>query len=525
ARVFVPLLFVFLSYQAGYVMFAAIFCAARFLRLSFGGDHGEKPQAPAGGAGGSLVPGPVVRFLRNVRASAGPVLASTALASAVCPQAAAQVALRTVTAAAQQTGYGLGLLDPGLFVGFPLIAETGFGVRAQVSPVEWAVFLLGLAVLAACALRRGTSGFPDRDLSGMRALCVLFAGFMFAYLAGYRLMGDDYRVWKFVSSAALPVSFVPAVLLVSSVREAARGREGRTWAACALAAAALAVPQLAYRNPSGPRTSLMNASSLTPIIETVSAALHFDRGQELLIFDFSSMEHVFAAMIVSQYSGVGRVRFVSAPYFGEALDDYLVYAERGAPVYSDRAYPDLYRGSPVALPDEFTVFRYDPFMLRSGGAVSYYGLYRFTFMPGVRGVGVRILVPQRLRGRDLVVRISFSDGMDGLDPACARPVAREAGTPPGDAVGRVGGAFLLPVPGKSQTDGHIGLILNFPDYPVTDPTDGRAWASPVPRNCMFRFDSVELLPPEDGPGGAEGRGRASAVEDPSSAGHGSAGAQ
>ncbi|MDR1080097.1 MAG: hypothetical protein LBQ79_03855, partial [Deltaproteobacteria bacterium] len=40
ARVFVPLLFVFLSYQAGYVMFAAIFCAARFLRLSFGGDHG-----------------------------------------------------------------------------------------------------------------------------------------------------------------------------------------------------------------------------------------------------------------------------------------------------------------------------------------------------------------------------------------------------------------------------------------------------------------------------------------------------
>jgi hypothetical protein len=506
AGVFFPLLFLMLSYQAGFFLFAALFAAARFLLLRLSADAGAAGVGSyvTGGVTDGSPSGIVAGIVRNAWSACRPVIVSLALAAAVSPQTAAQLAGRTFSAAVQTAGYGVGFLDPMLFAGFPLIAETGFGVFADVGSARWAAFLAAFGFLAAYVLRAGAAVFPGRDLSGMKTLSVLFALLLLSYLAGFAAMGDDYRVWKFVSLTALPLSFVPGALLVTAVHAASRGKRRLGWIACAVFAAAVAFPQLAYRNPAGQRASLRHVRSLLPIAEAVRAALEFDRESGLVVFDFSSIERTFAAMVVSQYSDVGRVRFVNAPYFGEAVMDYLPYAERGVPVYSDMNYPDLYRGGPVDISGDFTVFRYDSAAFRRKGGVSYRGIWPFTWFAGERRVGMRILVPEALSGRDLAVRISFTEGMDGRDGSCRGPLAREAHSPPSEGTGREDGVFLLRVPRDRQRAGHVRLTLEFPELPVRHPPDG-LWGSGYSSLCRYRFRSVELTADKE-PAGEDTKG-------------------
>ncbi|MDR1038942.1 MAG: hypothetical protein LBR80_01990 [Deltaproteobacteria bacterium] len=507
ARLFFPLLYIFLTYQAGYLMFASIAAAAAFLRMRFeaanpgaGGPAAESGHARNGDRGF------LAGALKDTWSAAWPVIAATAVAAAVVPQAAAQVALRTVSAAIQTSGYGLHLLDPGLFAGFPLIAEGGnFGVMAGVSGLEWAVFLASFGALCLISLRRRMAAFPGRDLEGMRTMALLFVLFLGAYLFAFAWKGDDYRIWKFVSLTALPLSFTPAALLVSSVFAVFRGNWRRTLAACAMMAAVAAAPQVMYRDPLGPRAAIQDMRSLLPLAEAVQAALEYDRDRQLVLFDFLTMERAFAALVVSQYSGVYRVAAVFPNYFGSFVPNYFKMAERGAPVYSDRVYPALFKGNNAATPREFTVFRYDMDIMRKGGAVSFTGFEAYTRRPNRRIARIRILPPERLLGRDLVVRITFARGLDGLDPSCGRPTAREALAAPDEAVGREGGEFLVPAPAGWQKGGYIELLLDFPDLPPIPRHDGAAWdPKHAPPVCGFSVDAVELFPREAAREDAEG---------------------
>jgi hypothetical protein len=517
ARAFFPLLYLFMCYQAGYLMFAAIFAAAAFLWRVFGGPGAGAadgapaagdPPAPRAAGGGARLRRSVGRVFPNAWAAARTTLGATVLCAAASPQTAWQVASRTFSAASQTLGWGVGFLDPGLFAGFPLIADSPFGLGPDASPAAWAVFLAAFALLCTGGIKRAAPSFAG-DVAGLKALAALFVAFIVAYLASFASMGDDYRVWKFASMTALPLSFMPAAMLVRAARASRL-----SWAVFAAAAGAAAFPVLAYRSPEGKRANVQDVKSLLPLAETVAAALDYDRDAELVVFDFSSVERTFAAMAVSQYSGVRRVRFVAAPYFGEALPDYLAFAAAGAPVYSDRTYPALFDGGAAVTPGDFTVYRYGRDVLGRTGAVSFYGVKGFTRMPNRRGVKLRILVPEELRGLGLAVRISFDKGMDGLWPSCVGPTAREERHGRDRAVGREGGEFLIRVPPEGQRDGFIGLYLEFPDLPAVPSYEHAVQSAYAPSDCRYSFAAVELSPDGEAASraGDPGRGEPAAKE-------------
>jgi hypothetical protein len=506
-RVFFPLLYLFLCYQAGYILLALAAVWAKLLRGLFSGA-----AAGPGGVGAVRPEGRTRRPFLSRAASglwlaARPVLAATVAAAAVSPQTAVQVIERTVSAALQAEGFGVGLLDPLLLSGVPFPTDWPFGQRPGVSAIGWIVFLAALGAACAVALRRGAAAIPGRDAAGFKAALLYFATLLASYLGAFAWRGDVYSVWKALSLTALPLSFLPTAILASALFAAFRGRGRPFAAACAFLAAALSVAHAFHGGPGEERRQIKDMRSLLPVYGAVEAALDFDRGKDLVVFDFSEPERNFAAMVVSQYRQYrarGRVAFVDEDIYRTSVLDYLGIAESGAPVYSDRLYPGLYRGSAEPTPPEFTVYRYDAGILRRYGAVSFSGIEPYTRNPNRRSVKLRILVPSGLSGRDLLVRVSFAEGLEGTDPSCAPPTAREEGAPPSDAVAREGGEFLIRAPAGWQRSGSLRLALDFPELPLSPRPDGVAWDWRDPPACRYRFDAVEVFP--DGPPPGEGGG-------------------
>jgi hypothetical protein len=520
ARLFFPFLYLFMCYQAGYFMFAAVCGLASVMSIRFG--EGWRPEGPEDGSDGQhkvsgadeclTFPGAsVLSILRLIWRAARPFLAVTAASAAVSPQTAYQVVTRTFSAAAQTDGYGLNFLDPGLFAGFPLIADGGyFGIRTDVAWTWWAVFLGAMGVLCVIALRRCVKVFPGRELAALKSLSLLFLLLLAGYLVAYGLKGDDYRVWKFVSLTALPVSFLPAALLVTAVHEAFRFKRSLPWYFCLLSATLISLPHMAYINPLGPRASIQNMRSLLPLSIVVEEALRYDRDTELVLFDFMTIERNFAAMVISQYSGIERIGFLNGVYFGGTVEDYFKHAERGAPVYSDRKYPDLFKGRTVLAPSQFTAFRYDINLMRRGGAVAYTGLERFTMNPIRRNVKIKILPPENFVGHDLIVRLRFAKDQDGMDPSCGKVTAREENSSSEHAVERSGGSDLeIRAPAKWQRAGYINLILELADLPESPRSDGHAWDRKNPPVCRYGYEAIEVYPDVAPSDSKEGGGRAS----------------
>jgi hypothetical protein len=489
-RLFFPLLYIFMSYQACYLMFAALAGAALFLRALFA----EGAGAAKGAAPPIARPAFAARAAGAFRKAAVPVLAATFLAAAVCPQAALQVAERTVSAALQTSGYGLGLLDPGLFAGFPLIEETAFGVRGKVTFLGWAAFFCAFAVLCAIVLRRRSAGFAGADRPGLRAAAALFAVCLAAYLTAFAWKGDVYQIWKFVTMAALPLSFMPAALLSLAVYGAAGGK-GKTFAAgLALAAALVALPHLMYVGLRGPRASFNGAASLVPVLTLMENFLGKGRGEDMAVVDFRLPDFNFAAALVAQYGHVRQVGFVNGVYLLPSSSDYLEFVEAGAPVYSDRQYQGLYMGSLKPPAAGFTVYRYAPEDLRRQGAVAMSGVEPYTRCAAQKSVRLRILPPQRLRGRDLEARITFQEKEAGLELFRGTATVREELDPPGDSVPFLGAEARLAVSKERQASGYVNLILLLPARPDLPKAEGRERSEDVRSPCMYRIDKVELRP-------------------------------
>ncbi|MDR3154919.1 MAG: hypothetical protein LBW85_11805, partial [Deltaproteobacteria bacterium] len=487
-RLFFPLLYIFMSYQACYLMFAALAGAALFLRALFA----EGAGAAQGAAPPIARPAFAARAAGAFRKAGAPVLAATFLAAAACPQAARQVAERAVSAAVQQAGYGLGLLDPRLFAGYPLIEESPFGIWTDVYLLDWVAFSVSFAVLCLIALRKRAAAFTGADRASLKAASALFAALLAVYLAAFAWKGDVYQIWKFVTMTALPLSWVPAVLLILAVYGAAGGKGKQFSAGLSLAAALVALPHLMYDSPRGPRASFNDAMSLVPVLKLLEDFLGKGRGEDTVIVDFRAPDLNFPAALVAQYGHVRRVRFVNGIYFLPSTAEYLDFVEEGAPVYSDRQYEGLYSGSLKPPASGFTVYRYAPDDIRRKGAVSMDGLEPYSRRAVRKIVRLRALVPQALRGRDLEAKITFQENEAGLRSSCGTATVRDGLASPDDSVPFRGAEVSIRVPVEWQKSGYFNLIAEFPSLRTVRQEGGTAWAYHDPTPCSYMFDKVEL---------------------------------
>jgi hypothetical protein len=496
-RVCVPILFIFLCYQASFFLFCALASLSLFLYRAFGGGAAPPEAGAAASPPAAGVPG---RAARLAIASALPVLASVLACAALSPVGALEAVDRLFSAASQTAGFGLGLLPPLLFAGFPTLAEGPFGLREDVRAVEWALFLAAFTFLWRLSLRRTAARFPGRDAACMSATASVFGLCLCAYLALFAWKGDVYQFWKLVTMTALPLSFVPAALLLTGLYVAVRGRAGRFAVALAASALLCAAPRGLYTSPGGPLAEAGYPSPLRPLSIAVDMAFDANPGPQEIVFDLSTAVKTAASALAAQYRAEGKLHFTGGGYFITPANDYMTPVARGAVLFSDRLYPGLYGGTEGTRAESSGLYRYLPEDLARSGAVEFHGFKRFGRSPNQPVVSVGVLVPEAMLDSDLNLKVAVRrEGGDG-EAACGGETAREALSPPEEAVPLADGAFRLRIPAPGRKGGFIGLVLRFPSLPASAGTpDGNGGAG-ASAGCGYVVGDVEITPVSGPPG-------------------------
>jgi hypothetical protein len=207
AAIFVPVFYIFLSYQGGYVGFAVMIGANAGLWALFNGDSVGKTS----------------RWLWALKLGLMITAGLTAVACLLEPTTALHLASRTKAVVVQDAGWTLPLLNPLMFSGLPIFTESPFRLEEIpgqniLSAAFWLVFfLLIVAVLLYYCIRLidNNTYYKFRNNKGNIFSVASFYGVsLILYLLIFLINGNSYQIWKFVSYFSLPVSFVPFSLLI-----------------------------------------------------------------------------------------------------------------------------------------------------------------------------------------------------------------------------------------------------------------------------------------------------------------------
>ena len=167
----------------------------------------------------------------------------------------------------------------------------------------------------------------------MKAVFVLYFLSLCAYLLAFRIFGDVYKFWKLSTYMALPLSFVPAALLLGSLRGFFAGPGPFRLASVLFLALALWGGWGVF-GPSGTK-AFGGRIPLFPLFAALHDAHELDNDKKRIIYDFNHPNSNFAAAVLA--SGEPQEKVVAGgTYFFQRNDDYLDKLEPGAVYYSDR---------------------------------------------------------------------------------------------------------------------------------------------------------------------------------------------
>jgi hypothetical protein len=521
-RVFFPVLFLFMGYQAGFPVLLCLAAGIAALAAAAGASSDPAGASAAAGGGevaalarasaapdggiaapdGELAASPVTAE-RRPRAAARPAAAAmralapfalAALAACVLsPQTAAWTAGRLVSAASQVSGERPGFLSPALFSGIPVLGPGFPGGLAGGSAAGWAAALAGF--LGLWAVGRGALAPGGR--SGLDAMCALAVLSCFGYLGAYSAKGDSYQLWKLAAMTALPLSFLPAALACHAAKRAA----GSPAAALALPLALLAAALFARAVARAPGEEGGWPRPLSPLISEVSRINREGAGGAAAVFDLSAPEGNMAALELSAPSAARELLAVKGAYFIPDHEDYLGLVHGGAAFYTDRDFGEGPYGSsfrPARGP--FRLFRWDPERFLERGALSWKGFYRFTGDLLRPEASVSVMPPARLAGADAELSVTLDIRKGAGDPRCRRVIAAVHG-PGGEAAS--GPSELdaprleVRIPAAAFRDGPATVRLAFPGFALASPEEisARRGAAdgPRPPAPLFGTDPEDLL--------------------------------
>jgi hypothetical protein len=477
-KFFFPLFFIFMTYQAAYVVYALVLLLALFAN-----DFFEKSKE-------SLFNIKRITSIikNNLKVLCGCVVAGIV----VCPEIAVQMVMRTISAATQKDGYGLRLLDPILFSGIPSVIDmariTGTSTTSYLS---YAVFLPIIFLLLWICLK-----FRNQDISYQQFNSKIKASFSlyiicyFVYLAAYIILGNLYQVWKFVSYMSLPLAFIPFCLLFCAIKYVTRrGRASFILLSAVSIIVISIVPLLKVLSPGYLDRRGNNLRSLTPMISTFLMVHDYDKNVPRVIFDLYDMKRDYAAAAISQHLRK-EMGFLEDLYFIPRVRDYFKFFTKDAVIYSDRSYEGLYNGVANPLPPMFTIYRYTYDDVRMMGAAKYSGFDEFSRKVLHEYLNVSVIMPRRFIGKDSTLRV-YIDKRDFYQKSLCQkfdfiPIVK------GEHIAIEGDIkdFSILIPKEWVTNGYLNFNLHFPGIFTT--TRYNNFLVDDKSECSFRLLGVEI---------------------------------
>jgi hypothetical protein len=217
---FIPFFFLFLSYRGGFFAYISIVIIASVsIKVLYNANKST------------------FKLIKSaIWSSASLFFGLTALSFLLAPVAAIMLIIRTIEVAQKIVGWIVPFLNPWTISGLPIYEPsffTHFQGPTNLQVIYWLIFLAIVIFLSVYVSRkelvRDNSGkwpnlvfsFGSRQFSNgyqtiWPAVTTYFVS-VIVYLAAFKIIGNQYQVWKFAAYTALPLSFVPLALLVKTL--------------------------------------------------------------------------------------------------------------------------------------------------------------------------------------------------------------------------------------------------------------------------------------------------------------------
>ncbi|MDR1577966.1 MAG: hypothetical protein LBT86_07055 [Deltaproteobacteria bacterium] len=500
AQFFIPVFYLFLSYQGAFAAYAFFLALAGVVVYYFRqGRQGREADA-----------GKILAWAKRVGRSlkgARPVLVATLFSFLLAPFMAWHLYARTLEVALRSSGWRISFVNPWLLSGLPIYRPQFFTQLTDQAPVYgyllFFVILVGLGYLVNRSVKNEDNesdplNSKQIDIKAIKSLISLLIISIVIYIFGYYIFDNRYHVWKFISYMGLPLAFVPMALLALLVVLLSRRRQralarGLVFGSVALLTLVLGVgldnlkdltkvPKVYY----GSMSAKSFLSVLRKIIFTAEPGTHF-------MVNFTDLaDTLFAAEFFKnnskyKFSLMNRNLFFNAnEFFPIILSKKSKYI-----IISDRNYDKLYNNS-QGKREIRRLYVNDPAWVSAYGYVDIQGVDRARdWRVNKDWVLLKILVPEALRGENALLTVKIKNGSPNL--AACRPKARLAIAAQGEkgiwedlTFNEDIGAIKTLVQGSITGEGLIiASVLLAGDFKGSED-------SPSSPDCAYYFQGVEL---------------------------------
>jgi hypothetical protein len=422
-KLFLPLFCLLIAYQGGYGVYAGVLVCVGALSAFL---NCEKPSLGA-------------RLSAALKIGLLPVLLVTVLCMVVMPGFGHEFIVRLRLEYQQSTGWSLPFLSPLLFLGVPYYSQHLLLPSSDISidkaniipyiPLILSVIFLTIGVNHKRFIFFINKSSADKCLRERKniitTLSLAYLVGVVIYLASYLRYGHLYKVWKFVSFTALPLSFIPISLLVLLIIWLSINFKLQ-WLRKSFCIFCLAIYLCLFVQMPGllmlPHT-YYGILSARPFINDLFAVQSKIQENKTLLVDLIGFGKMTIVPLILKNNKNLKINFIypagtfaSNPFYNYSVDEDTI-------IISDVYYPKIYRAKEIP-PSIYEMYFYDFNQLEKMGMASINtGVipYDWKTSPTGDAMVVAIKIPLELRG--LPLKFSMDVGPDpGTDSQNCRDI-------------------------------------------------------------------------------------------------------
>jgi hypothetical protein len=403
-RLFFPLFSLFLSYQAGYPLFAAIIISIGFLSVFL---HTK----------GTFLPRAIFSAKKNVL----PVLAATAASFVLMPGVAYHLANRLEEVYLQKAGWSLNFFSPWQFSGLPVFSPHAFVPEPEPGKNFWAVFFyLPLLAVVIFLLILQIKIFTKKDIKNnsnfkldniiqkrnnfIISTTIAFLLSLIIYLIIYILFGHIYKIWKWATYSALPLSFVPlalSALVLERLKKYSKMLKKLSYFIILtlifiLGFKFISMPSL----PTIPPT-YFEVYSAEPFLDQLRRVKDLAPSGTTVVVDMNDESRMFLPAFIFKETDKFKVKYIYGMYYFFSHQDYFSLIDQNSIVISDIEYKNIFRAENKNFsPTTLFLYTYDHLNAKGYATIKTRNSY-FDWRTESNYIFSKIKIPETLVGKDL----------------------------------------------------------------------------------------------------------------------------
>jgi hypothetical protein len=414
-RLFIPVFIIFLSYQAGYVMYSGLIVLAGIL-LAFLSHKNLRV---------------IKRAAKAVFTGAKPIIIITFISGLLMPQVFSHIFSRSLEVAAQTLGWKLPFFSPWLFSGIPYYSpealDPTFPSELDLSPLAYlplVALVIGLLIIVVrLPQKRPAVHNPNPEPTETAAILSLTGIFLISvasYLLLYVFGDHSYKVWKFAAYTVLPLSFVPTALFISALtRFPCQNRQYLPTAAVIIAAIFIGKNFLAMLPLNDVASKYFDIVSVEGFIADLKSIRNNTPFEKIILFDFDNPVLGLISAIIYGNNLTYKAYFTSYMYFMYGKIDNFNIISENLIIITNKNFENIINSSKYTN-NLYHINQYDYGFIKALGYVSLKnGTLSFNWQTGALPIHATFLVPENKIGRNLNFKVSL-DLQYEISAACQK---------------------------------------------------------------------------------------------------------